>query len=179
MSWFPTTFYSFQCRILSSLKHTKTLDTLFLSWQIIINFEFWYDQTTEMPRMWIHAKHCQTNTLCNHILYLICQDRKPKSCFVGNEINLKIWIVFQGCIINCDKGIWNPWILMQLIVFWSLTPSDLKNIERRSSRPDSIKVDVLVSIPSTNNAISELKLSSLSWVLWVARSLFCGSESLR
>ena len=62
---------------------------------------------------------------------------------------------------------------------WSLTPSDHKNIKRRSSRPDSIKVDVLPSVPSTSNVISKPKLSSLFWVLWVARSLFCGFESLR
>ena len=74
---------------------------------------------------------------------------------------------------------WNPWILMQLIVSWSLTPSDLNNIERRNSKPDSIKVDVLGSILSTSNAILKPKLSSLSWALWVAWSLFCCFGSLR
>ena len=47
--------------------------------------------------------------------YLISQNGEPKSCFVGNEIILKKWIVFQGPIINCDKGLRNPCVLVAIL----------------------------------------------------------------
>ena len=38
-------------------------------------------------------------------IYLVCHNRKPKRRLIGNEIILKVWIVFQGSVVDCDKGL--------------------------------------------------------------------------
>ena len=39
------------------------------------------------------------------LIYLVCHDRKPKRSLIINEIILKVWIVFQGSVVDCDKGL--------------------------------------------------------------------------